>query len=72
MQNTIDNIQKELTGRLAAPRGRGADCGEQPEQDAAPRHAELYSFLSDGSVDGDALDVSVSCAARAARTRTTH
>ncbi|KAJ8716915.1 hypothetical protein PYW07_003542 [Mythimna separata] len=62
MQNTIDNIQKELTGRLAAP--KGAHAGEPPELDGAP----LYSFLSDGSVDGDALDVSVAvtCAARPA------
>ncbi|KAJ8723048.1 hypothetical protein PYW08_002960 [Mythimna loreyi] len=56
MQNTIDNIQKELTGRLAAP--KCADASEPPELDGGPRPGELYSFLSDGSVDGDALDVS--------------
>ncbi|CAD0201575.1 unnamed protein product [Chrysodeixis includens] len=55
MQNTIDNIQKELTGRLA---GVSAAAAEAPEQDAPrrPDDASLYNFLSDGSVDGDALD----------------
>lgn len=47
MQATIDNVRKELTG---------------PAPAAPPAPAErddlLYSFLSDGSVDSDVLDVS--------------
>ncbi|XP_022835596.1 uncharacterized protein LOC111363041 [Spodoptera litura] len=62
MQNTIDNIQKELTGRLAAPKVAPEQC-EPPELDDTPatRRADdpVFGFLSDGSVDGDALDVSV-------------
>ncbi|KAF9796468.1 hypothetical protein SFRURICE_010146 [Spodoptera frugiperda] len=65
MQNTIDNIQKELTGRLAAPKVAPEQC-EPPELDDTPtaRRADdtVFGFLSDGSVDGDALDVSVQCA----------
>ncbi|CAD0224733.1 unnamed protein product [Spodoptera littoralis] len=59
MQNTIDNIQKELTGRLAAPKVAPEQC-EPPELDDTPatRRADdtVFGFLSDGSVDGDTLD----------------
>ncbi|PZC70505.1 hypothetical protein B5X24_HaOG215768 [Helicoverpa armigera] len=54
MQSTIDNIQKELTGRPAPGAAR-----EPPEHDAPRRDdATLYSFLSDAdaSLDADALD----------------
>ncbi|KAH9633774.1 hypothetical protein HF086_005408, partial [Spodoptera exigua] len=70
MQNTIDNIQKELTGRLAAPKLAAEEC-EPPELDEAPvsRRADdpVFGFLSDGSVDGDALDVSVICSSTVQR-----
>nr|XP_037875060.1 keratin, type I cytoskeletal 13-like isoform X3 [Bombyx mori] len=57
MQNTIDNVQKELSGRGA---GRGGAQGEAPQQDAPPRPLDpvLYNFLSDTSLDADALDTS--------------